>query len=665
MAAVKVSTAVARFGATAPGAKGRELRAGAINALLDNGQLRYIRVNGVEVLRAIAWLVRDENWGTFTPSLRNLRVKTTPEGFDVSYRATIGSGDRMLAYEAKIAANRKGTLEFTVECTPTGDFLTNRTGFIVLHPLQGVAGEKVNVEHVDGRKVKAKFPALINPVQPFRNIRALTHEVMPGLTATCRMEGDSFEMEDHRNWMDASFKTYVRPLADPWPYVLKAGESFVQRVSLTLHGNIPRPARPNAGAAVTVRIGAAGRLRMPAIGLALTAAEAQAAAAAAPLVKAMGVRHLLVTIDGRDRDFADALPHHAALAKACGGEVSLEILLPGKRPPADELGPIARAARPLRPVAAAVYPAGDMKATLPGSKGAEAPSAEAICAAARAAFPDARIGGGVPAFFTELNRQRPPPGLFDFITHTTSSIVHAADDLSVMETLQTPPYIGASVKAFAGKAAYRVGPGGIGARDNPYGAAASPNPDNARVCLAQADPRQRGLFGAAFTLGYAAAFAGTGVEALVLGAATGPLGAIATVSDTHRPWFDECDARLHPLYHVLRSLASAHGAPLLATQCSDPKAIAVLACRQPRKPGRRWRGMHLWIANLTSRRQGVTLAKPLHEVDMATLDERSFARLTTDADFLSAAARRIKRLTRLTLAPYAVALIAETGHALD
>ena len=29
------------------------------------------------------------------------------------------------------------------------------------------------------------------------------------------MSGDSFEMEDHRNWTDASFKTYVRPLALP------------------------------------------------------------------------------------------------------------------------------------------------------------------------------------------------------------------------------------------------------------------------------------------------------------------------------------------------------------------------------------------------------------------------------------------------------------------
>ena len=65
--------------------------------------------------------------------------------------------------------------------------------------------------------MKSRFPEEIDPQCPFQDIRALTHEVAPGVSATCRMEGDTFEMEDHRNWMDASYKTYVRPLALPWP----------------------------------------------------------------------------------------------------------------------------------------------------------------------------------------------------------------------------------------------------------------------------------------------------------------------------------------------------------------------------------------------------------------------------------------------------------------
>ena len=50
------------------------------------------------------------------------------------------------------------------------------------------------------------------------------------------MTGYSFEMEDPRNWSDASFKTYVRPLAEPWPYTMPKGQSFTQKVSLNFSG---------------------------------------------------------------------------------------------------------------------------------------------------------------------------------------------------------------------------------------------------------------------------------------------------------------------------------------------------------------------------------------------------------------------------------------------
>ena len=262
------------------------------------------------------------------------------------------------------------------------------------------------------------------------------------------------------------------------------------------------------------------------------------------------------------------------------------------------------------------------------------------------------LGGGMFSFFTELNRKRPPAHLLDFVTHTTSSIVHAADDLSVMETLETPPYIAASVKAFIGKAKYRVGPSCIGARDNPYGAAAAPNPDNGRVCLARSDPRQRGLFGAAFTLGYAAAFARSGLEVLTLGAAAGPLGSIHLAQAQTAPWYDESGARLYPMFHVVRSLANAEGAAVLTCENSDPGKIAVLACR---KAG--GQGSFLWIANLTGARQSVRLEKPLFGASIVTLDEKNFAAATREPDYLNAAAKPRAKLEGFALAAYAVAMI--------
>ncbi len=114
------------------------------------------------------------------------------------------------------------------------DFVTNRCGFTILHPILGLAGRPVEVEHVDGSIEHAVLPDLIDPAQPFKDMRAITHEVAPGIRATCRMEGDAFEMEDQRNWSDASYKTYVRPLALPWPYTLPAGVPQRQSVTLSI-----------------------------------------------------------------------------------------------------------------------------------------------------------------------------------------------------------------------------------------------------------------------------------------------------------------------------------------------------------------------------------------------------------------------------------------------
>ena len=55
------------------------------------------------------------------------------------------------------------------------------------------------------------------------------------------------------------------------------------------------------------------------------------------------------------------------------------------------------------------------------------------------------------AYFTELNRKRPPTGALDYVTFTTCPNVHAADDVSVMETLQALPHMIRSTRAFMGE----------------------------------------------------------------------------------------------------------------------------------------------------------------------------------------------------------------------
>ncbi len=651
MSAHEPSLAVKLFGTETVDPKGRTLTAGALTAVLDSGMLRYIRFGDTEVMRAIAFLVRDENWGTFTPEITNLKLAESDGAFAVTYDARCKDAKRSISYQAKITCSADGTLLFNVKAKPDSDFLTNRTGFVVLHPLTGVAGHPVEVEHVDGRKIKSEFPAIISPIQPFYDIRALTHEVQPGLSVTCRMEGDTFEMEDHRNWTDASFKTYVRPLSLPWPYTLPAGQEVSQSVTLTFAGALPLPAVHTGARAIDVQVGDASGTRMPRIGLGLPAEEAAPSLAVADLIRAACIDTLIAQFDGRSSDNAATTANVAKLAAATGAGIVAEIILPAKTSPADELAPIAHAIRAagLALTAVTVSPAPHLKAVLPGSKGPDVPPYEALYAAARAEFPGVPLGGGMYSFFTELNRNPPPAELLDFVTHTTSPIVHAADDISVMETLEALPYVIQSTRALIKGKPYRVGPSAIPARDNPYGAASADNPNNGRVCLAKMDPRQRGLFGAAWTLGYIAAFAKGGIDVVSIGAPTGPAGIIARKTDYRQPHFDGLgDDTVYPLYHVISGLAPAAGCEVLATTVSRGSAVAALAIRTAR-------GVELWLANLTNETEVVSL-KGLGggQVRSLSIDASSFVMATQRPSFLADAGRVLIPGEKVILEPYAV-----------
>ncbi len=74
MKATEPSRAIALCGTEQPDVPGRVLTAGPLSVEFDNGQLRYLKVNGVEVLRVIGFLIRDKNWGTATPAISDLKV---------------------------------------------------------------------------------------------------------------------------------------------------------------------------------------------------------------------------------------------------------------------------------------------------------------------------------------------------------------------------------------------------------------------------------------------------------------------------------------------------------------------------------------------------------------------------------------------------------------
>jgi hypothetical protein len=648
------SRAIALCGTEQPDVVGRTLTAGPMSVELDNGQLRYLKVNGVEVLRAVAFLVRDENWGTYVPALSDLKVEQRKDGFSVSYHAACKKGAQEIVYDATITGRADGSLEFNGTATPKTDFLTARTGFVVLHPLSGVVGNAVEVEHVDGKIEKSKFPELVNPIQPFLHIRSLTHEFTPGIKATVRFDGDTWEMEDHRNWTDASFKTYVRPLALPWPYTLKAGEQVKQSVTVRLSGSAPKSAKGGAAKAIEVKLGAPTRSSLQPVGLGMPAEEIDHAVKRLDLLKRAAPRFLQCQFDPRENHGAKELYGYRVLCEQTGADCVLEVVVESLDDYKGELARLAALVKDsgLKLAAIAVCPVGDLKSVLPGGPRPPAPPLEDLYAAARAAFPGVRLGGGMFSFFTELNRKHPPAKLLDFVMNTTCPIVHAADDRSVMETLEALPYQVTTARSFIGKTAYRIGPSGIGARDNPHGKTYTPNPNNERVCLPKMDPRQRGVFSAAWTLGYIATFARTDVESTSLAAPSGPLGILYRKTDYSQPWYDGTTrAAVYPVYHVISGLTRGAGQKLVATESSDTAKVKCLAYRSKA-------GTTLWVANLTADEQTVSISGAKGAAFGTMIDEDSFAKATTDPAGFQSAYKAITDVSKLKLKAYAVAILA-------
>ena len=191
-------------------------------------------------------------------------------------------------------------------------------------------------------------------------------------------------------------------------------------------------------------------------------------------------------------------------------------------------------------------------------------------------------------YFTELNRKRVPAGSLDFVTHCTCPIVHAADDLSVMQSLEALPFITQSARAIFGEKPYRIGPSTIAMRQNPYGGATKANPRSQRIAMADRDPRHAGLFAAAWTIGYAARVAPVGLEQLTLSGFTGPFGVLAASGEP------VAEGTPRPIFDAIKGLCEMAGLAHVAATTSDETKVLALA-------GHAASGkIILWLVNLAA-----------------------------------------------------------------
>jgi hypothetical protein len=169
------------------------------------------------------------------------------------------------------------------------------------------------------------------------------------------------------------------------------------------------------------------------------------------------------------------------------------------------------------------------------------------------------------------------------------------------------------------------------------------------MTMTRADPRQRGLLGAAWHLGYAARMAEGGVDEVILGAPFGEFGLVHHEMAYRQPWYDEAGG-LYPAFHVMRGVYAASGTERLVTEVSAPRDLQVLAFQAGGRA-------QLWLANLGGETRRVEIeGADLEAAAVSVLDERSFEACAADPDGFDQSQRKASG-SGLDLGPYAVARI--------
>ena len=171
---------------------------------LRGDELADLTFDGSPVVRSVRAVVRDRDWATVPAAVES--VVTLPDGVDLEISLRGLGADIGARLEVRADDTRLGV---RLVATSRTEFLSNRLGLIVLHP-PVVAGAELTIGTSSGDIRRTAFPVAVAPHQPAMDIRSLAW-AYDGVATTATFAGDVFEMEDQRNWTDASYKTYSTP----------------------------------------------------------------------------------------------------------------------------------------------------------------------------------------------------------------------------------------------------------------------------------------------------------------------------------------------------------------------------------------------------------------------------------------------------------------------
>ncbi len=641
-----------RFGVDRDLPSRRTLTAGPVTAVLENADLRYVYFGDTQLVLRLYMAVRDRNWSTIPAIFTDFTVDDRGDAFSVRFSAEHISADVDFAWSGSIEGSADGTIVYRMDGAPRKSFLKNRIGFCVLHPMS-VAGLPATVVTPEGTS-EGEFPVNIAPDQPFIDMISISHPAGPNGRVTIEFEGDLFEVEDQRNWTDASFKTYGTPLRYPYPVEVTPDSRINQAITIRVSGEPVRAASGGPSADVTLDLNS--RKPLPPIGFG-AGKKSLPTGAGLESYKALNAAHLWIDLDLSDDGWLERLGNAAASASALGVPLDLAVVAGDNASSWDDLTTAIKESG-VSVGRLFVFPPVSYPIVFPRSDLATHPE---TVAATRSAFEKAgitaKIGGGTRAYFTELNRATSflPVDQLDTVTYTINAEVHASDNLSVIETLAAQGETVRSARAIVGERELAVGPMTLKPPYNPN-ATSAPPPARPDELPDPVDPRQLSLLAASWTLGSIHQLADAGADVLTYFDLVGWRGLREKDADlSRRDLFPSNPGQHFPLYHIFAALADFAGGEVLGVSLADGLQTEALAVRKGDR-------VRMLIGGFNEDERQVTVSiGSLQNVRIRLLDESTYAAASSDPAFFTrgdgASISAAEGTVAFTLKPFAIACI--------
>jgi len=579
----------------------RRLCAGKLVLDFVSGRLTNISMGGKNLIDEIYFALRDYNWGTIPYTIENLVVTQRENAFVISFTAVHDQDNMQFSWEAKITGTKDSFITYAFEGVAKSDFKKNRIGFCVLHPAT-CGGVKCEVGHYDAQTQKGAFPVEISPYQPFFDIKSITHFPAKGVAVRVDFEGDVYEMEDQRNWTDASFKTYCTPLALPFPAPVIKGDRFHQSVTISLQtepdvkdittsenetvvslkqGDGRIGSRFYMGSCITRPLSELQMKRIKALELAQLRYEyhfdniSEDTEKIFLQVHALGVKLQLAVF------FTDRWKKELKMLRAIVGEHEQDLM------------------------GLAVFQQ-DVKVV-----------SQELLTAVHEALVDCTIsiGSGTDAFFTQINRERLPENIMDFVSFSSNPQVHAFDNASIMSTIEGQTATIFSCAKLYSNLPIWVSPVSLKMRWNPDATGKEIIRKGQVPC--DVDTRQMSLFAASWFLRSVAVSVNGGVAGANYFELVGCKGIMEEEVPTRDYPFPAIPDMLFPLYYAFYALRGLNSFDITAMVTANVTAIVLRNADQTR----------LILANPKSKAVTLRLVDASSSMRGVMLDEDSVARL--------------------------------------